>query len=299
MILGTAGFGGFGSSLDLIGHGESDDEAARIMDAAWEAGIDTFDTADAYAGGQSERAIGKWMRSRNVRPILATKTFHPMVEGADAGLSASRIRRQVESSLERLGVDFVDLYLTHQADPDTPLAETLDALDDLVAEGLIGAYGGSHLSTEILTAASGRYGWVQNEFSLLHQRDLDDLLPLVARDRLGYTPYSPLAGGWLTGKYRANTPPPAGSRMAIRPIPYTQLDRPSVWTALETFREYADSLGTSMTVLAYAWVLSFAEVTAVLVGPRRPEQLAPAVAALAFPLDAETRQEITNIFNQA
>src|SRR4051795_2812908 len=179
LILGCGGFGGFGSDHALVGKGETDVQAAAIMDAAWDIGIDTFDTADAYAGGRSELAIGKWMRSRRRRPILTTKTFHPMYPGADSGLAPERIRRQVDSSLERLGVDQIDLFLTHQSDPNTPLNETLDALDELVAEGKIGAYGGSHLTTGVLRQANGRYGWVQNSFSLLDPGDEQQILPIV------------------------------------------------------------------------------------------------------------------------
>lgn len=297
IVLGTAGFGGFGSSLDLVGRGETVEEAARIMDVAWENGIDTFDTADAYGGGASERAIGRWMQSRGVRPLLATKTFHPMSEGADRGLAPARIRRQVESSLERLGVETIDLYLTHEPDPATPLDETLDALDELVSEGRIRAYGGSHLTADLVRASSSRYGWVQNSFSLLDQADLDDLLPLVAQQRMGYTPYSPLSGGWLTGKYRRDTAPPSGSRMAVRPDPYVELDRPEVWAAVEAFRSHAAAVRVSMATLAYAWVLAVPQVTGILVGPRRPEQFRAVLDALAYEMSSEEHRLLAELFS--
>src|SRR5919108_6114406 len=105
VILGCGNFGGVGSAPEFFGRGESDDEAAALMDRAWELGITTFDTADAYGGGRSEHAIGRWMASRGVRPVLTTKTFNPMADGADRGLAPARIRRQLGSSLERLGVD--------------------------------------------------------------------------------------------------------------------------------------------------------------------------------------------------
>jgi aryl-alcohol dehydrogenase-like predicted oxidoreductase len=296
LILGCGGFGGFGSDHDLVGRGESDEQAAAIMDAAWQAGIDTFDTADAYAGGRSELAIGKWIRSRGERPTLTTKTFHPMTPGADRGLAPARIRRQVESSLERLGVDRIDLYLTHEPDPETPLGETLDALDELVTEGKIGAYGGSHLSLELLREANGRYAWVQNSFSLLDQSDEHDVLPAVRASALGYTPYSPLAGGWLTGKYRPNEPPPPESRMSIRPGPYRNLDRANVWQALGRMRDFTRNHEVDMTTLAYAWVLGEHSVTAMLIGPRRPDQLQAALRALEVRLSPTQRTDLGSFF---
>ena len=120
IALGCGNFGGVGSAPAFFGQGLSDDEAFALMDAAWELGITHFDTADAYGGGRSERAIGAWMRARGVRPALTTKTFNPMDDGADQGLAPERIARQLDSSLERLGVDHVELYLAHDFDPDMP-----------------------------------------------------------------------------------------------------------------------------------------------------------------------------------
>jgi aryl-alcohol dehydrogenase-like predicted oxidoreductase len=296
LILGCGGFGGFGSDHDLVGKGETDEQAAAIMDAAWELGINTFDTADAYAAGRSELAIGKWMRSRRTRPVLTTKTFHPMTPGGDSGLAPERIRRQVDSSLERLGVDHIDLYLTHRPDSHTPLGETLDVLDELVAAGKIGAYGGSHLTQELLRQADGRYAWAQNSFSLLDQSDERDVLPLVQEAELGYTPYSPLAGGWLTGKYRPNETPPPSSRMEMRPGPYRDFDRTAVWQGLDRMRHFARDAGVDMTTLAYSWVIGEPRVTAVLIGPRRPEHLTAAVCALDLELSPAQRAELGAFF---
>src|SRR5215467_13154697 len=125
VALGCGNFGGVGSAPEFFGQGLSEDQALELMDAAWEFGITHFDTADAYGGGRSEQAIGRWIRSRGVRPQLTTKTFNPMTPGADHGLRPDRIARQIQASIERLGVDKVDLYLAHDYDPDVPLAETL------------------------------------------------------------------------------------------------------------------------------------------------------------------------------
>ena len=149
VILGCGNFGGIGSSPAFFGAGETEAEAHALMDAAWEAGITTFDTADAYGGGRSESFIGSWLRSKGSdvreRIVLATKTFNPMAEGADGGLSAERIRRQIDASLTRLGVDAVPLYLAHAVDPSVPVAETIGTFAELADEGRIEAYGGSNV----------------------------------------------------------------------------------------------------------------------------------------------------------
>jgi aryl-alcohol dehydrogenase-like predicted oxidoreductase len=297
IILGCGSFGGIGSAPEFFGQGESDDEAAAIMDRAWEFGITTFDTADAYGGGRSESAIGRWMAARGVRPVLTTKTFNPMAAGADRGLAPERIRRQLASSIERLGVDRVDLYLTHGPDPDTPLSDTLAALDELVAAGAIGAYGGSNVDGRVLREARGRYAWVQNSYSLLERADEADVLPICEAEGLGYTPFSPLAGGWLAGRYRRGESAPAGSRMTMRPEPYTHLDREAVWRGLEALRAHAAGHGVEMATLALAWLLSDPRVTAVVVGPRRPEHLEPAARALDVELSATERAELAALFD--
>jgi aryl-alcohol dehydrogenase-like predicted oxidoreductase len=296
VVLGCGNFGGIGSAPEFFGMGEDDAAAAAIMDRAWELGITTFDTADAYGGGRSESAIGRWIAARGVRPVLATKTFNPMDTGADRGLAPARVRRQLGSSLERLGVDRVDLYLTHEPDPETPLGETLDVLDELVAQGLIGAYGSSNVDGEVLRAASERYRWVQNSYSLLERGDEAEVLPICAEQGLGYTPFSPLAGGWLAGRYRRDEPAPTGSRMTLRPGPYEHLRRDEVWDGLETLETRAAEAGVDMATLALAWLLSDPRVTAVVVGPRKPEHLEPAVRALELRLSAAERDELGALF---
>src|SRR5207244_12441283 len=131
IILGCGNFGGIGSAPEFFGQGETEDEAFRIMDAAWEVGITTFDTADAYGGGRSETMIGNWMASRGVRPELTTKTFNPMAEGEDHGLARTRMTRQIESSLDRLHVDAVDLYLAPEFAPDVPLEMTVATFEGM------------------------------------------------------------------------------------------------------------------------------------------------------------------------
>jgi aryl-alcohol dehydrogenase-like predicted oxidoreductase len=230
--------------------------------------------------------------------VLSTKTFNPMAEGEDHGLAPARVRRQLESSLRRLGVERVDMYLTHDWDVGVPIAETLGVLDELVREGKAGAVGASNVDGGQLQAAlvvdlPVRFEWVQNAYSLLDREPERDILPLCAERGLGFTPFSPLAGGWLTGKYRRGEPPPAGSRMTQRPEPYEHLRVDSVYDGLERLQRFAAERGTTPAALALAWLLADSRVTAVVVGPRRSEHLEPALAALC--LDGFDRNEVGDL----
>jgi len=283
VILGCGNFGGIGSAPAFFGQGDSREESFALMDAARDAGITTFDTADAYGGGRSETFIGEWLRSR--RPdniVLSTKTFNPMEEGADHGLAPARVKRQVESSLGRLGVERVDMFVTHAWDPDVPIAETAGALDELVAAGKIGAYGISNVDAAQLREAldAGSFGWVQNEYSLLEREAEREILPLCAERGLGFTPFSPLAGGWLTGKYRRGESPPAGSRMTMRPEPYEHLRTDAVFDQLEALERQAAERDVAIATLAIEFLLRDPRITGVIVGPRRPGHLRPVVDAL-------------------
>jgi aryl-alcohol dehydrogenase-like predicted oxidoreductase len=294
VALGCGNFGGVGSAPEFFGQGLTEDQAFELMDAAWEAGIDWFDTADAYGGGRSERAIGRWMASRGVRPRLTTKTFNPMEAGADHGLKPGRIARQLRSSLDRLGVARVELYLAHEYDPDVPLAETFGAFGAARAEGSIGAYGVSNFDARQLESAlaAGSPVAVQNSYSLLARQDEPELLPLCAERSLAYLAFSPLAGGWLTGMYRRGVPYPAGSRMTQRPEPYREFVSRQVFDALEDLQVIAARRGTSLAGLALGWLLADERVTQVVIGPDRPEHLAPVAEALRHPVTGDERTEI-------
>ena len=245
IALGCGNFGGIGSVPELFGQGLDRDEALLLMDAAWQAGIDHFDTADAYGGGASEVMVGEWMASRGVRPMLTTKTFNPMEAGADRGLAPERLTRQLQSSLQRLGVDSVDLYLCHEFDPFVALGDSFAVLQDAVQGGRIGAYGVSNFSAEQLTAAlaAGAPAAVQNSFSLLDRDDEHTVVALCDRAHIAYIAFGPLSGGWLTGKYRRGEPFPAGSRMAQRPDPYQALVHDATFDRLDRPRRSPASGG--------------------------------------------------------
>jgi len=302
--LGCGNFGGIGSAPELFGRGETEKEAFALMDAAWAEGITFFDTAASYGGGRSERWVGRW-RSESGAPVLLSSKVYWSVTGDpdDRGLSRERILHEAEGSLTRLGVERLDLYLTHAPDPETPIEETLRGLEELVRFGKVGAIGASNLDAKQLEEALetserlglARFDWVQNEFSLLEQ-GAGGVLPVCEREGLGFTPFSPLGGGWLTGKYRRGESYPAGSRMTLRPGPYEELASEETFRALDAFAAAAAERGVEPAALAIAWVLSHPQVTAVVIGPRRPEHLGPALAALELRLAPAERDELAELF---
>ncbi|HZD74117.1 MAG TPA: aldo/keto reductase [Actinomycetota bacterium] len=305
IALGCGNFGGIGSAPELIGQGEDERAAFALMDAARDRGITLFDTANSYGWGRSETTVGRWLASRRARNdvVLTTKVRNRVGPGpGDKGLSARHIREQIEASLRRLGTDHVDLYLAHEPDPSVPIAETMAAFDELIRAGKVRHAGLSNYDAGQVRAAleaAGAAGLaapanLQNGYSLLDRRAADTF-GVCAEHGIGFTAYSPLAGGWLTGKYRAGQAYPDGSRMTLRPEPYRQFERPATFAALEELERAAAERGASLPALALAWVLTDPGVAVVIVGPRRPEQLAPAVEALHIQLDRDERETLNAI----
>jgi aryl-alcohol dehydrogenase-like predicted oxidoreductase len=299
LILGCGNFGGIGSAPAFFGQSEDEQQAFALMDAAWDLGITSFDTADAYGGGRSESWIGHWLADRGRRPQITTKVFHSVVgDLADRGLSRDRILGQIEGSLDRLGIERVDMYLIHEPDPQTPLEETLGALRELVAMGKVGAIGASNVDRAWLEEALpiAPIAVVQNSYSLLDRKAEREVLPLCRDRGITFTAFGPLAGGWLSGKYRRGEPPPPGSRMTLRPEPYVHLDDDAVYGGLERLDDVARQRGVDMSTLAFAWLLSDPRVGGVVIGPRRPDHLDPAVAALDLELAEAERDELASLF---
>jgi aryl-alcohol dehydrogenase-like predicted oxidoreductase len=305
LILGCGNFGGVGSAPAFYGMGETEAQALELLDRAWAAGINAFDTADAYGGGRSETWLGRWLRAKGSsvrdRLVLTSKVFNPVGPGPDErGLSRAHILRQIDASLARLQTDHLDLYLMHEWDPDTPLEETLRAFEDLVRAGKVRHVGASNVTAEQLETALGtsaRHGWtsvrcVQNSFSLLDRTAEPELIPACIERGVAFTAYSPLAGGWLTGKYRAGQPYPDGSRMTLRPEPYLHLSTERVFHGLAALESAARQRGVSTSTLALAWVLAQPGVAAAVIGPRQPAHLEQALAACELRL---TRDEATSL----
>jgi aryl-alcohol dehydrogenase-like predicted oxidoreductase len=296
VALGCGNFGGVGSAPELFGQGLGLEQALELMDAAWKLGITHFDTADAYGGGRSEEAIGRWIATRRERPTITTKTYNPMAAGADRGLAAERVARQLDASLERLGVERVELYLAHEFDPDVALEETFGAFENLAGAGRLLAWGVSNFDRAQLEAAlaAGHPQAVQNERNLLQRQD-DQLLELCAERAVSYLAFGPLAGGWLTGKYKREQPFPPGSRMTQRPEPYERLVNPATFDTLDRLSAFAAQRGQSLAGLALAWLFDDERVGQVVVGPNRPEHLEPLREALANPLAPGERARLERL----
>ena len=295
IALGCGNFGGVGSAPEFFGQGLTEDQAFGLMDAAWQAGIDWFDTADAYGGGRSERAIGRWMASRGVRPRLTTKTFNPMATGADHGLKPDRIARQLRSSLDRLGVDRVRAVPGPRVRPGRAAGGILRRLRRGPGRRPDRRLRGQQLRrgrSSTAALAAGTPQAVQNSYSLLARQDEREVLPLCAARGVAYLAFGPLAGGWLTGKYRRGAPYPAGSRMTQRPEPYQAFVTGLTFDALDRLQAIAARRGTSLAGLALGWLLADDRVAQVVIGPGRPEHLAPVAEALRQPVTVAERTEI-------
>jgi aryl-alcohol dehydrogenase-like predicted oxidoreductase len=309
LFLGCGNFGGVGSAPAFYGMGENESQAAELMDRAWDAGINVFDTADAYGGGRSESFIGNWLARKGSsvrdRLVLSSKVFNPVGPGAnERGLSRVHILRQIDATLTRLRTDRLDLYLLHDVDPATPIEETLAALDDVRRAGKVLHIGASNIQSWRLARALGasashhlaRFDVVQNSFSLLDRTAERELLPLCANAGVGFTAYSPLAGGWLTGKYRRDQPFPEGSRMTLRPEPYRHLETDTIFNGLDRLAAAARARGVATSVLALAWVLAQPRIDAAIIGARRASHLDEAIAALGLRLSPQDLSEVTTLF---
>jgi aryl-alcohol dehydrogenase-like predicted oxidoreductase len=241
-----------------------------VIDAALEAGVTFFDTADRYGDGLSETYIGRALRGRRDQVVLATKFGGGGEIGHGQG-SRDYIRRALEASMERLETDRIDLYQHHQEDPDTPLAETIGALDELVREGKIRAYGTSNYSAarieEAKALAQGPYVSEQSEYSWLVRDAERELLPTCQRLGIGFIPYFPLASGLLTGKYRRGEPMPEGARLAGQEITDDEFDR------LEALERFARERGVSLLEVAIGGLLAQPAIASVIAGATKPEQV--------------------------
>jgi aryl-alcohol dehydrogenase-like predicted oxidoreductase len=269
------------------------EQTAAVVHAALDAGINFFDTADVYGGAKSEEYLGEALRTRRDDVVLATK-FGAPYDGHEGGGSASYVRTAVEDSLTRLGTDRIDLYQLHLPDQKTPVAETLGALGELVAEGKVREIGCSNFSAAMLVEAetataegSPRFVSVQNQYNLLAREPEDGVLDECQRSGLAFLPYFPLAMGLLSGKYRAGEPAPEGTRLAglgDRAADQLSDERLAKVSALD---ELARGEGHSVLDLAFAWLLSRPAVASVIAGATKPEQISANVAAGTWQLSDE------------
>jgi len=266
--------------------GRIDEPAARaVIDAALDAGVTFFDTADVYGnGGGSEEIIGRALAGRRDEVVLATKFGHDLGDGEKARATRTYIRKAIENSLRRLQTDRIDLYQYHRPDGVTPLAETLEALHELVEEGTVRAIGSSNFTPAMVEEAAaiaaerGLTPFVseQSEYSWLRRGAEQELLPASGRVGIGFIPYFPLASGLLTGKYAKGEPAPEGTRLAGRELANADLD------TVERLREFAERHGVSLLDVAIGGLAAVDGVASVIAGATKPEQVRANAAAGAW-----------------
>ena len=287
------------------------DEAAtkKVVDAALDAGVTLFDTADSYGGTRSEEFLGRALGSRRDEAIVATKFGSPIDDERKGGASAAYIARAVEDSLQRLGTDRIDLYQLHFPDTATPFEETIAALDKLVRDGKVLEIGGSNFSADQIDETTrisreheqARFVSVQNEYSLLRRGpERFGVLDACARDGLVFIPYFPLASGVLTGKYHRDTAPPPGTRLAG--MPAERVDSalsPKVFDRVEALDGWARDHGHTLLELAITWLLARPTVASVIAGATKPEQVQANAAAAAWTLTDNDLVEIDALLEQA
>ncbi|HWL45833.1 MAG TPA: aldo/keto reductase [Ilumatobacter sp.] len=297
----------FGLGTMVLGAWGNTDHAdcVRLIHRALDAGINFVDTADVYAFGESEEIVAKALAGRRDEVVLATK-FHNGMPGPDGtfdpnhrGNSRRWIRRAVDDSLRRLGTDHLDLYQVHRPDHDTDVAETIDALTDLVRDGKILAWGTSTFPAdelvEVCWAAERRSvagpHTEQPPYSIVCRAIERDVLPACLRHGIGAIVWSPLGGGWLTGKYRRGEAAPAGSRADTNPDHFDR-DNDAKFAAVEALAAIAAEAGLTLTQLALAWTLEHPAVDVTLLGPRTVEQLDDLLTAADVRLDTATLDAI-------
>ena len=304
--LASLGTNNFGMRLDY-------DQSAAVVEAALDAGINFFDTADIYGGGRSEEYLGRALGSRRQDVLIATKFAMPIGEGTfTRGGSRHYIERAVAASLDRLGTDYIDVYQMHQPDPDTPIEETLEALTDLVHRGVVRYIGHSNFNGWQISDADwtartrglARFVSAQNEWSLLQRGVEAEVMPACRQFGLGQLPFFPLASGFLTGKYRRGADLPEGTRLAAwqRAMPerIAALTADANFDTLEALERYAADHGRSILDLALSWLASDPAVSSVIAGATKPEQIEANVAStLAWRLTADEFAEVDAVLSGA
>ena len=282
------GCNNFGKRLDQAG-------TTAVVEAALDAGINFFDTADVYGDTHSEELLGRALGSRRSQVVVATKFGIKLDEKRPGGASPAYLRRALEDSLRRLGTDYVDLYQLHRPDPSIPIAETLDALNELVRAGKVREIGSSNFSAEQIGEAeqrvaprAARFVSVQNEYSLLERSLERAVLPELEQRKLALLPYFPLASGLLSGKYQAGKPHPEGARL-VRPD-FAFGDRflnPRNLDIVEKLAAFAQARGRSLLELAFSWLVQKPLVASVIAGATTAEQVRANVAAVDWTLSAD------------
>ena len=298
--------------LGCMTFGREIDEAASlpIIQRALDAGINFFDTANVYGNGASETIVGKALKSSRQSIVLASKVYGQMGAGVnDRGLSRYHIMQAVEDSLRRLQTDRIDLYQVHRWDAETPVEETLRALDDLVTQGKVLYIGCSNFSGWQLIKAlwtserrgTARFDSVQPPYSLVRREIEQELLPACQDQGVAVIPYSPLAGGFLSGKYEKGGAIPSGSRFDVAKFYQDVYMKDKSWRVVEALKAYCEQAGKPKEQLAIAWVAAHPAVTSPIIGARNMEQLEQGLTAIAMgrAMTIDERAELTRMAEQA
>jgi aryl-alcohol dehydrogenase (NADP+) len=294
LCLGT---NNFGRQLD-------EQKSKAVISKALDLGVNVIDTANVYTDGRSEEIIGRSIRGNRDQVLIATKVGMQVGdEMGSAGLSRGNLETQVAASLRRLGTDHIDLYYMHRFDPDVPLEETLTELDSLVKRGVVRHVGVSNFRPEQLDATMKlceRLGLtkplaVQPAYSLVSREPERDLFPYCVRHGLGVFTYSPLWGGFLTGKYGQGAPPPEGSRGSASPMYWDRVSKQGDFRTLEKLKAVAARAGMPLAQLAVAWILRNPAVTAPIIGASRPEQVAEDCEVVGIKIAEEVFDELESV----
>ena len=302
LSFGTATFGG-GSDFFKAWGSTGVEEATRMVNLCLDAGLNLFDTADTYSQGLAEEILGKAIAGQRDNLLLSSKgTFRFGTGPNNQGSTRYRLIRQVEGSLKRLNTDYIDIYHMHGFDGNTPVEETLRALDDLVTSGKVryiaaSNFSGWHLMKSL--AVSERYGWNryvahQVYYSLLHREYEWELMPLGLDQNVGAIVWSPLSAGMLGGKYRRNQPLPQESRIAQggSPIPQAVINNELLYTIVEALDEIAAEKGKTVAQIALNWVLQRPTVSSIIIGARNEEQLKQNLDVVGWNLTKEQLQKL-------
>jgi aryl-alcohol dehydrogenase-like predicted oxidoreductase len=267
-------------------------QTQRVVDAALDAGINFFDTADIYDKGHSEEFLGRALGKRRGEAVIATK-FGMKFDDTHQGAKPEYVRQSAEDSLRRLGIDYIDLYQIHQPDPNTPIADTLGALEDLKRAGKVREIGCSNFSVEQIREAGGKFASLQNQYSLFFREPEKGVLAECKRWNLAFLPYFPLANGLLTGKYRKGQPLPKGSRgdSGFGPKVFTEENLNKV----ERLLQFAEGHGHTLLELAFSWLAAQPAVASVIAGAVSPEQVKANATAASWQLSSGDLAEIDAI----
>jgi aryl-alcohol dehydrogenase-like predicted oxidoreductase len=290
------GCNNFGWRLDA-------DATVKVVHAALDAGVNFLDTADIYGDTKSEEYLGRALRGRREQAVVATK-FGMKVDDHRHGAKPAYVRQAAEDSLRRLGTDYIDLYQIHQPDPETPIADTLAALDELVKAGKVREIGCSNFSAQqtreaeaALRPGGAHFVSLQNEYSLLHREPEREVLPECERSGLAFLPYFPLANGLLTGKYRAGRPAPQGTRISTQERFGKLLNQRNL-EIVEGLIRFAESRGHTILELAFSWLLAHSVVASVIAGATLSQQVRSNAGASGWKLTPADLAEVDRILRQ-